>query len=313
LIPFGFMMTSLAHTYWQTMLAQAFCIGIGNGCIFVPSVAILPQYFSTKKALANGLAASGSSIGGVIYPIVFRRLQQQIGFAWATRVLGFLSLVTIWFSVLVMRPRFKPQGKRKLFDFSAFKELPYVLFCAGMVLGFMGFYSPVYYIQPYAIEKGITTANLGFYLLPILNTASIPGRIMPNWLADRIGPLNVLVPCSIITGILAFCWIAVHNLAATLIFAILYGFFSGGFVSMPPVAIVSLTSDMRRLGTRMGQCFFVSSLGLLAGAPVSGAILEGPGGWLGVQLFSGFTIFLAGLCLVGSRVAAKGYKIKVKA
>ena len=94
LIPLGFMMTSLASTYWQTMLAQAFCIGLGNGCIFVPSVAILPQYFSTRKALANGLAASGSSIGGVIYPIAFRRLQQQLGFAWATRVLGFISFVT---------------------------------------------------------------------------------------------------------------------------------------------------------------------------------------------------------------------------
>jgi hypothetical protein len=31
LIPFGFMMTSLAKTYWQTMLAQALCIGLGNG------------------------------------------------------------------------------------------------------------------------------------------------------------------------------------------------------------------------------------------------------------------------------------------
>ena len=31
LIPLGFMMTSLANTYWQTMLAQAFLIGLGNG------------------------------------------------------------------------------------------------------------------------------------------------------------------------------------------------------------------------------------------------------------------------------------------
>lgn len=136
LIPLGFMMTSLANNYWQVMLAQAFCIGLGNGCIFIPSVAILPQYFSTKKALANGLAASGSSIGGIIYPIVFRRLQQQIGFAWATRVLGFIALVTLWFSVLVMRPRIKPKGKRKLWDFSALKETPYLLFCFAMFTGY---------------------------------------------------------------------------------------------------------------------------------------------------------------------------------
>jgi MFS family permease len=313
LIPFGFMMTSLCKQYWQTMLAQAFCIGLGNGCIFVPSVAILPQYFSTRKALANGLAASGSSIGGVIYPIVFRRLQQQVGFAWATRVLGFISLVTIWFSVLVMKPRIKPRGKRKLWDFSALKEAPYLLFCFGMFFGFIGFYGPVYYLQPYAIEKGITTVAFGFYLLPILNAASVAGRILPNFIADYAGPLNILTPCALITGILALGWIGVHDLAGTIIFAIMYGFFSGGFVSMPPVAIVSLTTDMRKLGTRMGQCFFFSAFGLLCGTPVTGAILDGTGSWLGVQLFSGLTIvFTAGL-LIAARVAAKGWKFNIKA
>lgn len=46
------------------MLAQGFCIGLGGGMLFVPSVAILPTYFSTKIGLAIGLAASGSSMGG---------------------------------------------------------------------------------------------------------------------------------------------------------------------------------------------------------------------------------------------------------
>lgn len=46
------------------MLAQGFCIGLGGGMLFVPSVAILPTYFSTKIGLAIGLAAAGSSMGG---------------------------------------------------------------------------------------------------------------------------------------------------------------------------------------------------------------------------------------------------------
>jgi MFS family permease len=313
LIPLGFMMTSLAREYWQTMLAQAFLIGLGNGCIFVPSVAILPQYFTTRKALANGLAASGSSIGGVIYPIAFRQLIQKVGFPWATRILGFISFATIWFSVIVMRPRYLPKGRRKMVDWSAFREPPYLLFCFAMFFGFIGFYGPVYYIQPYAIEKRITSVNLGFYLLPILNAASVPGRIVPNFLADYAGPLNILMPCSLITGILAICWIGIKNLPGVIVFAILYGFFSGGFVSMPPVAVTSLTTDMRKLGTRMGQCFFFSAFGLLCGTPVSGAILKSSGGWVGVQLFSGLTIFLAGCLLVAARVASKGWRINMKA
>lgn len=313
LIPFGFMMTSIAKTYWQTMLAQAFCIGLGNGCLFIPSVAIIPQYFSSRKALANGIAAAGSSFGGVIYPIVFRQLEQRVGFGWATRAMGFISLVTVWFAVLVMKQRVHPKGKRQLLDLTAFRDLPYMLFCIAMMFGFIGFYGPVYYIGPYSIQNGITNENLGFYILPILNAASVPGRIIPNFLADYIGPLNLLIPCALITGVLALIWIGVRTFGGIIVFAILYGAFSGGFVSLPPVAIVTLTKDMSKLGTRMGQCFLFSAFGLLMGTPVSGAILRSTGSWLGVQLFSGLTIFITGILLFFARFAAVGPNLKQRA
>jgi MFS family permease len=89
LIVFGMMMTSLATEYLQIMLAQGICVELGSGCLFIPSVAIIPQWFSSMKVVATGIAASGSSIAGVIYPIVFYRLQPQIGFPWSTRVLWF--------------------------------------------------------------------------------------------------------------------------------------------------------------------------------------------------------------------------------
>lgn len=63
LIVFGHMMLSLCTSYWQIILAQAFCIGIGTGCLFVPAVGIISTYFHSKLALATGIAASGSSLG----------------------------------------------------------------------------------------------------------------------------------------------------------------------------------------------------------------------------------------------------------
>lgn len=67
LVVFGQMMLSLCGEYYQVILAQAICIGLGCGCLFIPSVAILSTYFSTKIATAMGLAAAGSSLGGIIY------------------------------------------------------------------------------------------------------------------------------------------------------------------------------------------------------------------------------------------------------
>ena len=77
-IVFGFMMLSLCNEFWQCLLAQGFCVGIGGGALFVPAVAIMPTYFTSKLGLALGLAASGSSMGGIIYPIMFYRLLDEV-------------------------------------------------------------------------------------------------------------------------------------------------------------------------------------------------------------------------------------------
>ena len=60
---FGYMMVSICDRYWQVMLAQGVLTGCGSCMLFLPAVAIIPQYFSKKKALANGIAASGASLG----------------------------------------------------------------------------------------------------------------------------------------------------------------------------------------------------------------------------------------------------------
>ena len=73
---FGHMMLSLCKEYWQILLAQAFCIGLGPGLLFVPSVAILSTYFRRKLASSMGLAAAGSSIGSFSHRSVLQRCVQ---------------------------------------------------------------------------------------------------------------------------------------------------------------------------------------------------------------------------------------------
>jgi len=41
----GIFLTSWCKTYWQVLLAQGVCVGIGNGLVFVPSVALASTYF----------------------------------------------------------------------------------------------------------------------------------------------------------------------------------------------------------------------------------------------------------------------------
>ena len=305
---FGMMMTSLCSHYWQVMLAQGLTIGLGSGCLFVPSVSIIPTYFSTKKALAQGIAASGSAVGGVIYPIVFRQLQPLIGFAWATRVLGLIMLLTLVPPLAGMKMRLKSPARRNLFDTAALKDTSFMLFSIGAFFGFMGTYIPFFYLSSYAIEQEITNDTLGFYLLAIMNAGSTFGRIIPNFAADYLGCFNVLIPTSLISCLLAFAWIGIHDPAGLIVFAILYGFFSGAFISLPPPTIVTLSPSLDVVGTWIGMSGFFASIGLLVGTPIAGAILE-HGGWAGLQAWGASCIGVATIFITAARVAKAGWNL----
>lgn len=318
LLVFGQMMLSLATKYWQVLLAQAFCIGIGTGGLFVPSVAILSTYFTTKIATAMGLAAAGSSIGGVLYPILFRNLVPAVGFPWATRILGFIILATQILPNTVMHCRVLPSKTRSLIDMTAFRNMPFVLDVLGFSIGFVGLYMPFFYAQLYAIDMDLTSEHLSLYLLAIMNSTSTFGRIVPNVLADRIGVFNVVIPCALISAVLCFCYNAAKDTAGMIVLMSFYGFFSGSFVSLPPTIIIVLSKDQRdKIGTRLGMNFTALAIGILIGTPIGGAILDAGGGgklgYTGVWCFAGGCLVVSTIVLSCARGVYSGWKFWVKA
>ncbi|OAA41723.1 Major facilitator superfamily domain, general substrate transporter [Metarhizium rileyi] len=273
LLVLGFMMLSVSKTFWQALLSQGFCIGIGAGFLFVPSLALLPTYFSTRIGLAVGIAASGSSLGGVIYPIVFYKLIDRIGFGWTVRTIGFIVLVTQIIPLCFAQMRAKPTRARDVLDWSAFTDWPFVFFVVSTLVGFIGLYVVLFYISYFGVATGIVSSEISFYLVPILNAASMFGRTLPNAVSDKTGPFNLFGPAAVICGLLTFCLLAVNSLGGITTIAVLYGFFSGVFIAIPGVCFVKLTEDKSKLGTRIGMGFAAFGFGVLAGGPGGGVIL----------------------------------------
>lgn len=127
----------------------------------------------------------------------------------------------------VMRVRMRTTEKKRMFDFAAFREPAFSLFAFGTGVAFMGVYIPFFYISDFAISNGSASTTIAFYLLIILNGTSTFGRVLPNYVADKIGPLNVITPCAAVTAILAWCWIATSSKGGIIAFCVFYGFFSG--------------------------------------------------------------------------------------
>ena len=43
-------------------------MGTGIGLVFVPTATIVTRYFKRKRGLAIGIAMSGGSLGGLLFP-----------------------------------------------------------------------------------------------------------------------------------------------------------------------------------------------------------------------------------------------------
>jgi MFS family permease len=317
LVVFGLMMLSLCTEYWQALLAQAFCIGIGGGLLFTPTVSLLPTWFSNRMGLAVGIASAGSSVGGVVYPIVLHRLLHvaDVGFSGAVRTLGFLALATFVLPLAVMRMRVQTPKPRAVVDWSAFVDGPFVVFTLGVLILFLGNAVLIFYVYFYPENNGFTDTSLAFCMAAIFNAGSVLGRIVPNALSDRIGVFNTMAPFTLLLGVTVLCMLAVRDAAGMVVEAVVTGFFSGVVVALPPVCFRVHTEDKSMVGTRIRQGFAIGGLGLLIGGPSAGAVLGSDDvlDWTGLWVYGGVAGCVASVILAGVRIIKVGITLRVKA
>ncbi|KAK0848485.1 hypothetical protein LTS02_014051 [Friedmanniomyces endolithicus] len=304
---FGLMMASLASEYYQFILAQGICSPIGASMIFYPAMSTIPTWFFRKRGAAFGIVAAGSSLGGVIFPIMVQRLIVEVGFGWAMRTGAFLILALMVVAILTVESRFPPSKKPwSIKDFVIpLKELTYDLVSLGSFLFFMGIFLPINYIILEAEHYGMDP-SLAQYLVPILNAASLFGRTIPGFLADKIGRYNMMMIMCFFTSILVLAmWIPSTTNAPIIVFAALYGFGSGAFVSLTP-SLIAQISDVRQIGVRSGTLFAIISVASLVGNPIGGALLtKWNGEYTGLQVFAGVLTFAGyGSCLQMSTARA---------
>lgn len=244
-------------------------------------------------------------------PILVREVDARAGLGWAARSMAFLCLALLLVANLVLRLPDSSKTKRKprsLIDATALKDWPFLLFLLGCFVIFLGLYTPYVYIQSYALTESITSPNLALYVLAILNASSILGRILPILLAQRLGPMNIIIGTAFVLSTTCLCLTTTTNLAGLLAANIVYGFFTGTFFALQPTVFVRLTSDPRTMGTRFGMAFAVMSLALLFGPPISGALM-GELGYKAAWIWAGLAIFAGGLAIAASRVCKAGFNV----
>ncbi|RDW59587.1 hypothetical protein BP6252_12674 [Coleophoma cylindrospora] len=290
IVLFALFMTSLCQTYYQLFLAQALLQGIGISLIMLPAIVVISQHFTRHRGLSLGIIVSGSSLGGVIWPIILRQLLTRIGFGWTVRTVAFIQLPLLLTCCLTIRAPKSHGPKEKLaLNFRCVLDPTLILLAIGLFFVYLGLFTLFFYITSYATSLGLDD-NLAYYLISILNAASLFGRILPGLLADRIGAYNVMVPAAALSGLICCCWTAVSSMAGVIILALAYGFASGALISLQG-ACAAVVVQPHDYGIAMGAVMSILSIAGLVGTPINGQILA-HWGYLGVSLFSGFALFI---------------------
>lgn len=137
---------------------------------YLIALSVVPGWFDKKRGLAFGITASGSSIGGVIFPIMVQRLIDQVGYGWAMRISAFMILGLLSIANLTIKSRLPPRPKSMTKEelIQPFRELVNLLVVTGFMLLTFGIFIPIDYIVAEAIVGGMNP-NLAQYLLAMLN------------------------------------------------------------------------------------------------------------------------------------------------
>ncbi|GFG24153.1 riboflavin transporter MCH5 [Aspergillus udagawae] len=322
--------------YYQFILAFSILSGIGNSFLFTPAMGAISHWFDKRRGEASGFAFTGSGFGGVLFPLMMQSLLPKVGWAWATRIVGFVLLFLCVISVLLCRSRLPPK-KGAATSWRDMLPDPRIFWdgtgamavtTAGVFLIEWAYFVPVTYVPSYYLTRqGLSNAEavsgaaaFAYQLLAILNAVSCFGRYFIGYVADKSGRYNTMIVSNLV------CLAAVIGLwlpdalagtapskALMIMFVIVFGFASGSNISLMPVCLGQLC-DTQDYGRYYASAYTVASIGCLTGIPIAGSLITategGRRGFWGVILFTGLSYVASFACFLWVRVRVKGWDVK---
>jgi MFS family permease len=218
-----------------------------------------------------------------VLPYLVKELMLHLTLPQTFRVLGGISAVVLFPSVMVLKPRVTVSSrhsvagsrpKRALFDFALFEDGRFVILLVTSSVAMIGFLPHFFLLRRSAVAQGVSETFVS-WLLGLMNGFSIVGRIGIGWLADRYGKVTTLSWSFILCGTGHFLFwplgvvVSAESSSTTTVlftrFPIYTGVFGSGFLSLFPV-VVADSFGAEALASKVGLLNTLSGLGTLSGS-----------------------------------------------
>jgi MFS family permease len=241
----GFITASFASKVWHLYLTQGILVGLGVGFTYIPTIAILPQWFESRRSLASGIAAAGSGIGGVIFSFGVRAIISNISLAWALRITGctsgfmnVLATAAIRSRDHIILPTLHP------FDRALFRRMDVNLVLAWSFVSMLGYIVLLFSMSDFARSIGLDDGKAAS-VTGLLNLGTALGRPFIGIVSDRFGRIEVAGAVTLLCSISIFAiWLPATSYGVTVFFAIVNGAILGVFwvVSLSPFGSVNIAA-----------------------------------------------------------------------
>ncbi|KAJ1773829.1 hypothetical protein EV179_000148 [Coemansia sp. RSA 487] len=290
LMSLGQILGSFCKQPWQLCLAEGIVYGLGGGLVYSPTSTAPARWFTTRRGLATGITVAGVGVGGLVIAPLTEFLVSHVGVPWSMRISGFYILILGLISCYFVRVPVQDKTRTlRNFDWGAFYDRRFAVQAVMVFFVTAAYIVPYMYLPQFWVSKEISSQTASV-IIAVANVSSSVGRVATGFAADYIGVLNTLLLTLIVSSISCLViWPLTASTGVAVVMGILYGFPSGGYWTLAPLAAGKLFG-ISKLASTTGIFYTVSGIGAWLGNPVAGALLHGPGhdsNYLSMSLYIG--------------------------
>jgi MFS family permease len=220
----GFISASFASEIWHLYLSQGLLVGLGQGFVYIPSIAILSQWFTTKRSLANGISGAGSGVGGIIFSFAASALISHISLAWSLRITAIITASMNLLATLLIRNRNEVIRPPQLgLDRQLLRRYDVLLLLSWGFISMLGYMTLLYSLSDFAISIDIDYTKAAS-VVAFLNLGTAVGRPLIGISSDKYGRMEVAGILTFVCGVSCFAiWLPANSYGMTVFFALISG------------------------------------------------------------------------------------------
>nr|XP_031859675.1 uncharacterized protein CI109_004950 [Kwoniella shandongensis]KAA5526747.1 hypothetical protein CI109_004950 [Kwoniella shandongensis] len=274
-IVLGQCMAGICKSFWTFLVCQGIVFGVGLGLTLVPSQPLLAHWFHTRLALAQGIATSGSGLGGLVLANTTRLCLEKINVKWALIINGLISCVLLVPSIVLLRGRHKAMGVRQApLELKWLWHRGFVWVWLWGALCLMAYFVALYSLASYATDALGLPQTQGAALQSILAAGQMIGRPIWGYFLDTGGRLNLTIICYFLCGISTLCiWLPARSFGVLVFYALVQGM-TGGTIWSAATPVVARVVGVKDLASALSIFWLSLVIPALVGQPIAIALLD---------------------------------------